>query len=92
MKLSVFEVSFYFLILALLGKLLVVGFSLGESLAALAILCAIMIKPIVEHNWPKRQDLFKEMHELKIAFETISQKQSEVERDVTALKFGAMRK
>jgi hypothetical protein len=71
---------------------LVFNFTYAHALGGLVVLSALLLKTVTDHKFPKQQDLFKEMHETSLKLNAISLKQDEIESDITALKFGAMRK
>lgn len=71
--------------LAMLVKMFLFGVGIGDSLAALFILAAVQVSKVIDYKFPKRADLFQEV-------ETQKKKIEELESDVTALKFGNIRR
>lgn len=69
-------------------KLLTSNFSIIDALGALIVLSTLLLKHVVDYMFPKREDIFEA---LKVLNEKIS-KLDDIESDVTALKFGALRK
>jgi hypothetical protein len=79
-------------VVLLLMKLLAFGLSSSEALGALVILAALLGKTVIDNMFPKRANLFKEVHEISVKLDAINVIINEHESDLTALKFGAMRK
>lgn len=77
---------------ALFIKLMVSGLSLSDSLGALVLFVSLQAVRVLEHSFPKRPDLFKEMIDLTNEHKALKEKYESLESDVTALKFGMSRK
>ena len=88
--------SVYDLILAVIGfamgKLLAFGLSWPDAFAIFSILATLHATTVIEHLFPKRPDLHKLMDEVGKKIEDIKNRNEYLERDITALKFGASRK
>ena len=64
-------------------KMFIFSVSIGESMAVLFILLAVQAARIIDYKFPERPDI--DINKLNDQIE-------ELERDVTALKFGNIRK
>lgn len=76
----------------LLLKLMTVGFSIADAIGALVILGGLLAKTVIDHKFPKLPDLFKEMVDLQNRQSALEAEKDEIQRDLTALKFGSVRK
>ena len=79
-------------VVLLLMKLLAFGLSSSEALGALVILAALLSKTVIDNIFPKRENLHKEVREIQQRLSQAEVTITEQESDITALKFGAMRK
>jgi len=68
-----------------LVKIALAELSIGEALAMLFILALIQASRIIDYKFPERPDLYSEVADYKKRIE-------ELEHDVTALKFGVIKK
>ena len=76
----------------LLLKLICLGFSPADAAGSLFLLLALQAEVITSHLFPKRPDLFKEVLDLQAQLNTLREKSDEMDRDLTGLKMGAMRR
>lgn len=76
----------------LLLKLILVGLSLADALGAFVILGSFIAKTVTDYQFPQRPDLFKEMIDLQNRQSALEAEKDQIQSDLTALKFGAVRK
>ena len=69
-------------------KLIFFGLSLSDCLGALVILITLLALRVILYLYPKRPDLFNEMSLLQEKLNEVITKNEQLERDVTAIKFG----
>lgn len=82
------EFSFWTGILLALGifvKMMFFDVTLGDALSVLFVMAAIQAARIIDYQYPERPDIYKDVLEAK-------EKLARLESDVTALKFGNLRK
>ena len=76
----------------ILVKVSLLNVTYPEAIIYISVLLILLFKPVLEYKYPKRQDLFKEMHELHTQQSLLLNRFEEMESDLTAIKFGALRK
>jgi len=69
-------------------KLLAIGLTASEALGAFVVLASIQATKIIDHRFPRLPDVFKEIEIMKDQMTRIDA----MERDLTAIKLGAMRR
>lgn len=82
----------YFVLIALLIKLMAFGFNIADSLAALALLIFASGLRVFDYMFPKRPDLYADLESLKADLKQLVIKNEELERNVTALKIERVRR
>lgn len=76
----------------MLIKLLGFGFTIADALGCFFILSTLLGLQVVSYLFPKRPDLFKEMHSLQKELQELKATSERQESDITGLKFGATRR
>lgn len=69
-------------------KLIFFGLSLSDCLGALVILVTLLALKVILYIHPKRPDLFNEISLVQEQLKEITTRNEQLERDVTAIKFG----
>lgn len=93
MRFKSFKEHFVLIVsLCLLPKILTIGLSLADSLGVLFIFLGVHLKTIIDYQFPERPDLFNEISQLKLKLLNQTERSDVLERDITALKFGASRR
>ena len=82
------EYQAHITIWAVFIKLIFFGLSLSDCLGALVILITLLALRVVLYIYPKRPDLFNEISLVQEQLKEFTIKNEQLERDVTALKFG----
>lgn len=90
---SEFQTHFFLIASGLfLLSLLSSSFTTAQAIGGLVLFGAVQAKAVTEYLYPKRPDLYKDVEELRALTKEVKTKAESIETDVTALKFGALRK
>lgn len=76
----------------LLLKLICLGFTPADAAGSFFLMAGFLGDRVISFLFPKRPDLFKEVLDLQNQLTRVNQQCSDMERDLTALKMGAMRR
>lgn len=82
------ELTFWTGIVLCIGvfiKMMLFEVKFSEALSVLFILAAMQVSRVIDYCYPERPDIYKDIEEAKKKIESL-------ESDVTALKFGNLRK
>jgi hypothetical protein len=82
----------HILSVAMFIKILITGLSYSDSLGALVLLSALQLDRVLSHLYPKQVDVFKELSLIQNQLVEVISKNEVLERDVTALKIGGMKR
>lgn len=67
-------------------KMLALGIEQQEALLCLVVLIGLLANRVISYLYPKRPDVYLELHNLKHELEVLKIKHEEQEHDLTALK------
>ena len=75
-------------VVLLMVELILNRLSVWDCLAAAVVVVWSQSEKVVDYLFPKRPDVFNEIQSIRSSVEALQDKSSDLERDVTALKFG----
>ena len=74
------------------AKILITGLSFSDGLGALVILAALQLNGLLLRLYPKQVDALKELSLIQETLIEVQSKQEALERDVTALRIGSVKR
>lgn len=76
----------------LFAKIIIAGLSIADSLGALVLLSSLHLDRVLLYLFPNRVDVYQELSLVQSKLVEITSKSEELERDVTALKIGSVKR